>query len=143
MTAPASAGTTPPLSYRPVGQLSFEIDGATTIGSSVELDPLGAAVWLSELPDGDALSDTLQWFARMTELARHVVDRGRVSPVTDANEDSISHNIFYTAITRAREDLRICWTPETEHSILSNLQRHVNKKDAALLASRRGLAPMP
>ncbi len=63
--------------------------------------------------------------------------------ITDANEDSISHNIFYTAITRAREDLRIFWTPETEHAILSNLQRNVNNKDAALLASRRGLSPMP
>ena len=63
--------------------------------------------------------------------------------ITDANEDSISHNIFYTAITRAREDLRIFWTPETEHAILSNLQRNVNNRDAALLASRRGLSPMP
>lgn len=62
--------------------------------------------------------------------------------ITDANEDDISHNVFYTAITRAREHLRIFWTPETEHAILSTLQRSVNNKDAALLASRRGLSPM-
>ena len=63
--------------------------------------------------------------------------------ITDANEDDISHNIFYTAITRAREHLRVFWTPETEHAVLSTLQRSVNKKDARLLSSRRGLTRMP
>ena len=63
--------------------------------------------------------------------------------ITDANEDDISHNIFYTAITRAREHLRIFWTPETEHAVLSSLKRSVNKKDVALLSSRRGLTPIP
>ncbi|MGW3485503.1 ATP-dependent DNA helicase [Rhodococcus indonesiensis] len=63
--------------------------------------------------------------------------------ITDANEDEISHNIFYTAITRAREHLQIFWTPETEHAVLNSLQRNVNKKDAALLMKRRGLSPMP
>ena len=32
--------------------------------------------------------------------------------ITDANEDDITHSIFYTAITRAREKLKIFWTPE-------------------------------
>jgi hypothetical protein len=59
--------------------------------------------------------------------------------ITDANEDDISHNVFYTAITRARERLQIFWTPETEHAVLDSLRRVVNKKDAALLANRRGL----
>ena len=63
--------------------------------------------------------------------------------ITDANEDDISHNIFYTAITRAREHLQIFWTPETEHAVLSSLQRRVNKKDVALLSSRRGLKLVP
>jgi ATP-dependent exoDNAse (exonuclease V) alpha subunit len=63
--------------------------------------------------------------------------------ITDANEDDISHNIFYTAITRVREHLQIFWTPETEYAVLSSLQPKVNKKDAALLSTRRGLAPMP
>lgn len=62
--------------------------------------------------------------------------------ITDANEDDISHNIFYTAITRAREHLQIYWTPETEHAVLGSLQRTANKKDAALLSTRRGLSPM-
>lgn len=63
--------------------------------------------------------------------------------ITDANQDDISHNVFYTAITRARQHLRIFWTPETEHAVLSSLQRSTNNKDAALLSSRRDLSPMP
>lgn len=63
--------------------------------------------------------------------------------ITDANEDDISHNIFYTAITRARENLHVFWTPETENAVLTNLHRSVNKKDAALLARRRGLIRVP
>ncbi len=62
--------------------------------------------------------------------------------ITDANEDDISHNIFYTAITRARDHLKIFWTPETEHAVLNSLRRSANKKDVALLATRRGLTPV-
>lgn len=63
--------------------------------------------------------------------------------ITDANEDDFSHNIFYTAITRAREHLLIFWTPETEHAVLSSLKKRASNRDVALLSSRRGLAPIP
>lgn len=62
--------------------------------------------------------------------------------ITDANEDDITHSIFYTAVTRARERLMIFWTPETQQCVLSRLQRHANNKDVALLGSRRGLKPV-
>lgn len=62
--------------------------------------------------------------------------------ITDANEEDITHSIFYTAITRARERLRIFWTPETQHGVLKSLQRISNQKDVDLLASRRGLTPV-
>lgn len=59
--------------------------------------------------------------------------------ITDANEDDITHSIFYTAVTRARKNLRIFWTPETQHKVLQSLQRSTNSKDVALLISRRNL----
>lgn len=62
--------------------------------------------------------------------------------ITDANEDDITHSIFYTAITRARESLRIFWTPETQQRVLQRLHRSANPTDVALLASRRGLTPV-
>lgn len=59
--------------------------------------------------------------------------------ITDANEDDLTHSIFYTAITRARERLKIFWTPETQQSVLNRLRRRSNPKDVALLSKRRGL----
>jgi len=62
--------------------------------------------------------------------------------ITDANEDDITHSIFYTAVTRARDHLRIFWTPETQEAVLRRLHRNTNPKDVALLSSRRGLTPV-
>lgn len=62
--------------------------------------------------------------------------------ITDANEEDITHNIFYTAVTRTRERLRIFWTPETQQSVLQRLHRSTNQKDVALIANRRGLTPV-
>lgn len=62
--------------------------------------------------------------------------------ITDANEDDITHSIFYTAVTRARERLRIFWTPETQQGVLQSLQRSTNPQDVAILVSRRGLSPI-
>jgi hypothetical protein len=62
--------------------------------------------------------------------------------ITDANEDDITHNIFYTAVTRARGSLRIFWTPETQQRVLKGLRRSANSKDVALLTSRRDLTPV-
>ncbi len=58
--------------------------------------------------------------------------------ITDANEDDISHSIFYTAITRTRKHLKIFWTPETQNAILSCLESKNYDKDVALLKQRRG-----
>ncbi len=43
--------------------------------------------------------------------------------ITDETEEMITHNIFYTAITRAKEELKIYWTPGTEKKILDNLEK--------------------
>lgn len=62
--------------------------------------------------------------------------------ITDANEDEITHSIFYTAITRARKYLKIYWTPETQQNVLGKLSRVSNSKDIHLLASRKHLEPV-
>ena len=58
--------------------------------------------------------------------------------ITDEVEEQITHNIFYTAITRAKEELKIYWSPETENKILNGLKRRNNKKDVGLLKSMIG-----
>lgn len=59
--------------------------------------------------------------------------------ITDSNEDQITHNIFYTAVTRARKSLKIFWTPETQQKVLQQLKRDVNSKDVSIISSRRNL----
>ena len=62
--------------------------------------------------------------------------------ITDANEEDITHRIFYTAVTRARKHLQIFWTPETQQKVLERLREYSkSSRDVALLCSRRGLRP--
>lgn len=53
--------------------------------------------------------------------------------ITDEIDELISHSIFYTAITRAQNKLKIYWTPEVENKVLSNIRPIDNKKDIGLL----------
>jgi len=59
--------------------------------------------------------------------------------ITDANEDDVTHSIFYTAVTRARQFLKIFWTPETQQNVLKKLHRKVNTRDVHLLRARCNL----
>jgi ATP-dependent exoDNAse (exonuclease V) alpha subunit len=59
--------------------------------------------------------------------------------VTNEIEELITHNIFYTAITRAREKLKIYWTPETQHKVLSSLKPISCKGDAYVIANKYGI----
>lgn len=56
--------------------------------------------------------------------------------ITNEVEERISHNIFYTAITRAKEKLKIYWSPETENKILMSINKRDIKRDVSLLKSR-------
>ncbi|MDD5464019.1 MAG: ATP-dependent RecD-like DNA helicase [Candidatus Moranbacteria bacterium] len=59
--------------------------------------------------------------------------------ITNEVEEMITHNIFYTAITRAREKLKIYWTPEAEKKVLNSLERKSNGRDVSLLSSKFNL----
>ncbi|WP_241154464.1 ATP-binding domain-containing protein [Streptococcus hyointestinalis] len=48
-------------------------------------------------------------------------------------EENITHSIFYTAVTRAKEQLNIYWSPETEKRILDNIKKRDNSKDGNLI----------
>lgn len=55
--------------------------------------------------------------------------------ITNEIDEMITHNIFYTAITRARSYLKIYWSPEVENKILSTIKPKNNNKDECLLYS--------
>jgi hypothetical protein len=62
--------------------------------------------------------------------------------ITDSNEDDISHSIFYTAVTRTRNQLKVFWTPETQQKVLSKMSRNFNARDLSIIKGRRNLAPV-
>ena len=51
-------------------------------------------------------------------------------------EELVTHNIFYTAITRAKKDLTIYWTPETENKVIRSLKFDDGKTDFNVLKAR-------
>lgn len=53
--------------------------------------------------------------------------------ITNETEERITHSIFYTAITRTKNELKIYWSPETEQSVLGKLKIMESTKDANLL----------
>lgn len=59
--------------------------------------------------------------------------------IADETEDRITHNIFYTAITRARKFLTIYWSPEVCDRILARIRPENSNKDFLLLKGKRQL----
>ena len=51
-------------------------------------------------------------------------------------DEQVTHNIFYTAITRARQKLKIYWTPETEQKVFERMKKKNYDRDAGLLKRR-------
>ena len=52
---------------------------------------------------------------------------------TKETEDLINHNIFYTAITRAVENVDIYWSPETENNIINSFSDKRLEDDFGML----------
>lgn len=59
--------------------------------------------------------------------------------ITNETEERITHNIFYTAITRAKNKLKVYWSPETGQSVLKRLEVKNSQKDAHLLSQLSSL----
>jgi Cdc6-like AAA superfamily ATPase len=56
--------------------------------------------------------------------------------ISSETEEMITHNIFYTAITRAKDKLKIYWTPEAEKKVLGSFEKLDSAEDVGLLSSR-------
>ncbi len=53
--------------------------------------------------------------------------------ITDDIDEMITHSIFYTAITRAKETLKIYWTQSVEKKVLDRIKPKNNHQDISLL----------
>ena len=59
--------------------------------------------------------------------------------ISDEIDEKVTHNIFYTAITRAREKLKIYWSDKTSKKILNNLEEKDDWKDIIFLKNKFNL----
>ena len=56
--------------------------------------------------------------------------------ITRDVDERITHNIFYTAITRSKRHLKIYWSPESQQKILSSFEIMSAKRDATIFAEQ-------
>ena len=56
--------------------------------------------------------------------------------ITKEVDEMITHNIFYTAITRSKQHLKIYWSPESQEKILSSFEVTDAKRDASIFAAQ-------
>ena len=59
--------------------------------------------------------------------------------ITEDIDEMITHNIFYTAITRARNDLKIYWSPESQQRVISRFEKMDARNDANIFSAHSGL----
>jgi len=59
--------------------------------------------------------------------------------ITEDIDEMITHNIFYTAITRARSNLKIYWSPESQQRVISRFEKMDARNDANIFAGHSGL----
>ena len=59
--------------------------------------------------------------------------------ITEEVDEMISHNIFYTAITRTKNMLKIYWSPESQEKIISRFEKKDINNEATIFAGQTGL----
>lgn len=59
--------------------------------------------------------------------------------ITKEVDEMITHNIFYTAITRSKKYLKIYWSPESQNKIIEGFEIKDSKRDASIFAAQTGL----
>lgn len=59
--------------------------------------------------------------------------------ITEDIDEMISHNIFYIAITRARNNLKVYWSPESQQRVISRFGKTNLLNDANIFAGHSKL----
>lgn len=59
--------------------------------------------------------------------------------ITEEVDEMITHNIFYTAITRSKKHLKIYWSPETQEKVISGFELADAKRDASIFKAQTGM----
>lgn len=56
--------------------------------------------------------------------------------ISDESEELITKNIFYTAITRSKNHLKIYWSPECQNKVINNMKDYSLKDDVIIIKNK-------
>ena len=59
--------------------------------------------------------------------------------ITRDIDEMVTHNIFYTAITRSKKYLKIYWSPETMQNVISKFETINVRNDANIFSAQSGI----
>ena len=110
-------------------------DGTTRIAFNITQD--------EETDDGDTPKTSVIPFQIAYAVSIHKAQGLEYDSVkiviTKDVESRVSHSLFYTAITRAKNHLAVFWSPETQKKVIEGFAKPDNRKDAQLIANRKSL----
>ena len=113
------------------------IDGSIRSGKRIEFD--GSLVIIGDVNAGAEViaSEHIIIFGTLRGLA-HAGARGNreAKIITNEIDELITHSIFYTSITRAKEKLKIYWSPECQNKIISTIKHVEDNKDVNLIKNK-------
>lgn len=93
--------------------------------------------------DSDSVDDTVVPFQIAYAVSIHKAQGLEYDSVkviiTEEVDNMITHNIFYTAITRSKKHLKIFWSPETQEKIINGFEKVDTKGDATIFSAQTGI----
>lgn len=81
--------------------------------------------WDDELPEEDRIKTVIPFqiaYAISIHKAQGLEYKSVKVVIPSSNAEKITHSIFYTAITRAKEKLKIFWSAETMEAIVKSFK---------------------
>lgn len=92
-----------------------------------------------DLDDSDRLVPFQVSYATSIHKAQGLEYKAVKLVFVDEVQDMVTHSIFYTAITRAKEELEIYWSPETAGKVYEKIKTNLNKQDSYIFKNKFNL----
>ena len=110
------------------GDESFKYVRMTANGTVIEIEIIS---WDDDLSEEDKIKTVIPFqlaYAISIHKAQGLEYDSVKIVIPSSNAEKITHSIFYTAITRAKEQLRIFWSAETMKTILESFMKESDEQ---------------
>lgn len=107
---------------------TFEYIEATKSGTIIKLEIIS---WDDDLSEADKIKTVIPFqlaYAVSIHKAQGLEYKSVKIVIPSSNAERITHSIFYTAITRAKERLKIFWSAETMKKVIESFTNENNEQ---------------